>query len=98
MSAKAGKTQTATATAPRAPDIADLRSAIDKAETQGIDRDDMLLHLTLRDESVIKRSRSVGIDEISFADGQMRFVGVRVVVTSDAMSSLEAPAEAPAAA
>jgi hypothetical protein len=96
MSAKASKTQTATA--PRAPDIADLRSAIDKAETQGIERGDMLLHLTLRDESVIKRSRSVGIDEISFADGQMRFVGVRVVVTSDAMSSLEAPAEAPAAA
>ena len=96
MSAKAGKTQTINAL--RAPDIADLRSAIDKAETQGIDRGDILLHLTLRNESVIKRSRSVGIDEISFADGQMRFVGVRVVVTSDAMSSLEAPAEAPAAA
>ena len=96
MSAKAGKTQTINAL--RAPDIADLRLAIDKAETQGIDRGDILLHLTLRNESVIKRSRSVGIDEISFADGQMRFVGVRVVVTSDAMSSLEAPAEAPAAA
>jgi hypothetical protein len=94
MSAKAGKTQTTTATAPRAPDIAELRSLIDKAETQGIDRGDMLLHLTLRDESVIKRSRSVGIDEISFADGEMRFVGVRVVVTSDAMSSLEAPVAA----
>ena len=95
MSAKTAKTQTTTA--PRAPDIAELRSAIDKAEIQGIGRGEMLLHLTLRDESVIKRSRSVGIDEISFADGEMRFVGVRVVVTSDAMSSLEAPAEAPAA-
>jgi len=95
MSAKTAKTQTTTA--PRAPDIAELRSAIDKAETQGIGRGDMLLHLTLRDESVIKRSRSVGVDEISFADGEMRFVGVRVVVTTDAMSSLEAPAEAPAA-
>jgi hypothetical protein len=94
MSAKAGKTQSTTTMAPRAPDIADLRSAIDKAETQGIDRGDMLLHLTLRDESVIKRSRSVGVDEISFADGEMRFIGVRVVVTSDAMSSLEAPVAA----
>ena len=93
MSAKAGKTQTTTM-APRAPDIADLRTAIDKAETQGIDRGDMLLHLTLRDESVIKRSRSVGVDEISFADGEMRFIGVRVVVTTDAMSSLEAPVAA----
>jgi hypothetical protein len=93
MSAKAGKTQFTTM-APRAPDIADLRSAIDKAETQGIDRGDMLLHLTLRDESVIKRSRSVGVDEISFADGEMRFIGVRVVVTTDAMSSLEAPVAA----
>jgi hypothetical protein len=91
MSAKTAKTQPA---APRAPDIADLRSAIDKAETQGIDRGDMLLHLTLRDESVIKRSRSVGIDEISFEGGEMRFVGVKVVVTSDAMSSLEAPVAA----
>ena len=96
MSAKAGKTQTVTA--PRAPDIAELRALIDKAEAQGIDRGDMLLHLTMRDESVIKRSRSVGIDEISFADGEMRFIGVRVVVTSDPMSSLEAPAEAPATA
>ena len=90
MSAKAGKTQTTTM-APRAPDIADLRAAIDKAETSGVARGDMLLHLTLRDESVMKRSRSVGIDEISFEGGEMRFIGVKVVVTSEAMSSLEAP-------
>jgi hypothetical protein len=89
MSAKAGKTQTQ---APRAPDIADLRSAIDKAETEGIARGDMLLHLTFRDEAMLKRSRSVGVDEVSFADGEMRFVGVRVVVSAGAIaSSLEAP-------
>ncbi|HZC15556.1 MAG TPA: hypothetical protein VE309_02235 [Caulobacteraceae bacterium] len=92
MSAKTAKTQTSTT--PRAPDIGDLRSAIDKAETQGIARDDMLLHLTLRDESMIKRSRSVGVDEVSFADGQMRFVGVKVVAASGGTSSLEAPAVA----
>jgi hypothetical protein len=94
MSAKAGKTQPITTT-PRAPDIADLRSAIDKAETEGIDRGDMLLHLTFRDEAMLKRSRSVGVDEVSFADGEMRFVGVRVVVAAGAtMSTLEAPVAA----
>jgi hypothetical protein len=84
-------------TTPRAPDIADLRSAIDRAESQGVARGDMLLHLTLRDESMIKRSRSVGVDEVSFADGQMWFVGVKVVAASGGTSSLEVPAEAAAA-
>jgi hypothetical protein len=95
MSAKAKSPSTAAP--PRVPDIADLRSAIARAETQGVDRADMLLHLTLRDESMIKRSRSVGVDEVSFADGQMWFVGVKVVAASGGTSSLEVPAEAAAA-
>jgi hypothetical protein len=91
MSAKAGKTQIQP---PRAPGIAELRSAIDKAETEGIARGDMLLRLTFRDEAMLKRSSTVGVDEVSFADGEMRFVGVRVVVSAGAtMSSLEAPVE-----
>jgi hypothetical protein len=91
MSAKSQKAQ---ATPPSGPNIADLRTAIDRAETSGIDRGDMLLHLTFRDEAMIKRSRSVGVDEVSFADGQMRFMGVKVVVASGGASSLEAPATA----
>jgi hypothetical protein len=89
MSAKTAKPQPGPAAAPN---IADLRMAIDRAETSGIARGDMLLHLTFRDEALIKRSRAVGVDEVSFADGQMRFVGVKVVVVSGAASSLEAPA------
>lgn len=89
MSAKASKTVSG---APTGPDIAEIRSAIDRAETQGIARGDMLLHLTFRDEALIKRSRAVGVDEVSFVDGQMRFVGVKVVVASGGLSNLEAPA------
>jgi hypothetical protein len=74
--------------------ISELRTAIDRAENQGIARGDMLLHLTLHDEAKIKRSPSVGVDEVSFADGEMRFVGVKVVVAAGVVSSLEAPAAA----
>ncbi len=74
------------------PSIDDLRVAIDRAEAEGIARPDMLLRLTFRDASLIKRSPSVGVDEVSFADGHMRFLGVKIVVGPVALSSLEAPA------
>ena len=61
-------------------------------ESEGIPRQDMLLRLTFRDASLIKRSPSVGVDEVSFADGYMRFLGVKIVVGPVALSSLEAPA------
>jgi hypothetical protein len=75
---------------PKPPGISDLRQLIQKAEEAGGDRDSMILHLTFRDASLIKRSREVGVDEIRFADGEMRFLGVRVVVGDVAMSSLQA--------
>ena len=86
-----GKTSKAQPGPQTGPNIADLRIAIDRAETSGIAKGDMLLHLTFRDEAMIKRSRLVGVDEVSFADGQMRFMGVKVVVASGGASSLEAP-------
>ena len=74
------------------PTIEDLRVAIVKAEAEGIERSDMLLRLTFRDASLIKRSPSVGIDEVSFADGDMRFLGVKIITGPIALSLLEAPA------
>ena len=76
----------------RAPTIAELRSAIDRAEAGGVDRHDMILRLTLRDESTIKRSPSVSLEEVSFAGGEMRFMGVKVVAGAVAISFLESPA------
>jgi hypothetical protein len=66
---------------------ADFRKAIDEASRAGVDKDHMVLWLTLRDEAVLKRDRSVKIDEIGFANGEMRFCGVKV-----AHSGLEASA------
>nr|QQZ48859.1 hypothetical protein JKL49_16320 [Phenylobacterium glaciei] len=68
------------ANSTRGPTIEDLRAAVAKAEADGVSRDTMLLRLTFRDESLIKRSPEVGLDEVSFIDGEMRFVGVRVKV------------------
>lgn len=73
----------------RGPTIEDLRNAVAKAEADGVSRDTMLLRLTFRDESLIKRSPDVGLDEVSFIEGQMRFVGVRVVVGNIPLSVLD---------
>ena len=75
------------------PSIEDLRVSIDRAEAEGIARADMVLRLNFRDASLIKRSPSVGVDEVSFEGGEMRFLGVRIVVGQVGLSSLQAPAE-----
>ena len=77
------------ATSTRGPTIEDLRAAVTKAEADGVSRDTMLLRLTFRDESLIKRSPEVGLDEVSFIDGEMRFVGVRVKVGNIPLSLLD---------
>lgn len=76
---------------------ADFRRAIDKAVEDGAARDEMTLHLTLRDEAHLKMNRSVPVEDISFAGGEMRFLGVRVVKGGVAVSKLELPGDASAA-
>ena len=49
----------------------------------------MTLRLTLTDASQIKRDPSVPVDDISFIDGEMRFLGVKVVQGSVATSALD---------
>lgn len=70
----------------RGPRAELFRDAIEKAELDGAARKDMVLRLTLRDASEIKRDRNLALQDISFAGGEMRFLGVKVaaggVVTS----------------
>lgn len=68
---------------------ADFRQAIVKAQAEGAGADDLILRLTLRDESELKRDPTVKVDEISFAGGVMRFLGVKVVAGGVAVSSLD---------
>jgi hypothetical protein len=70
-----------TVTPPQArrASVADFRTAIAEAESGGVKKDKMVLRLTLRDDSDLKRSRDVATNEISFANGGMRFLGVTVV-------------------
>ena len=83
------KAQKAAPGFPRGLTIEELRDAIAKAEAEGISRDTMILRLTFRDESLIKRSPEVGLDEVSFVEGQMRFMGVKVVVGNIPISGLD---------
>jgi hypothetical protein len=58
--------------------IQQLRDLIAKAVGEGVASDDLLLRLTSRDASALKRHPAVGLTEISFLEGQMRFLGVKV--------------------
>jgi hypothetical protein len=66
-----------------------LREAIEKAEQDGVDREDMTLRLTLRDVSDLKRDRTIAIEDISFAGGVMRFLGVKVTSGGVEASTLD---------
>lgn len=55
-----------------------FRKEIEKAEAEGVSRDQLVLQLTNSDVSHLKRDASLAVTDISFADGVMRFLGVRV--------------------
>jgi hypothetical protein len=74
---------------------ADFRRAIDKAVEDGVSRDGMTLYLTLRDEAHMKMDRSLPVEAISFAGGEMRFLGVKVVKGGVPVSRLELPDSQP---
>ena len=72
--------------------ILQIRGWIASAEGRGVPRADMLLHLSNRDISGLKRSSDVRTDEISFLDGVMRFLGVEVVAAAASSLDQRAPA------
>lgn len=63
---------------PAGPPAPRFRSQIDAAIADGVDLGDMTLRLTLNDLTALKRDRSVPVADISFRDGVMRFLGVKV--------------------
>lgn len=66
-----------------------FRQAIEKAEAEGASRGEMVLRLTARDSADLKRDRSVAVEDISFAGGEMRFLGVKVITGGIEASALE---------
>ena len=77
-----------------------FRAEIEKAEAAGASREDMVLRLTLSDVSRLRRDRNLAVTDISFVDGVMRFLGVRVDeggVTASVLNPNGAGEEAPAA-
>ena len=67
----------------------DFGREIEKAELAGVDKAAMTLRLTLGDVAALKRDRSLAVDDISFAHGEMRFRGVRIVAGGLAASELQ---------
>jgi hypothetical protein len=55
-----------------------FRTQIQGALADGADPADMRLRLTLRDASLLMRDKTVPLDHISYVDGAMRYLGVRV--------------------
>jgi len=55
-----------------------FREQIERAEADGVARETMTLRLTYGDASLLKRDQALGVSDINFAGGAMRFLGVRV--------------------
>jgi hypothetical protein len=66
------------ATSGRAAASVHFRTEIEKAESQGVAREDMTLHLTLNDVNQLRRDQSLPVADLSFAGGVMRYLGVKV--------------------
>ena len=66
-----------------------FRGEIEKAEAAGLAREDMVLCLTHADVSKLKRDPSLAISDISFSEGTMRFLGVKVELGGVTVSALE---------
>ena len=56
-----------------------FRSEIEKATADGAVISALMLKLTLSDAAKLRRDPSIETEAISFTDGQMRYLGVRVV-------------------
>lgn len=66
-----------------------FRGQIEKAAADGVPKKALTLQLTLLDVSQLKRDRSVAVTDISFVDGEMTFLGVKVVQGGVAVSALQ---------
>ncbi|HEY1562309.1 MAG TPA: hypothetical protein VGF71_15690 [Caulobacteraceae bacterium] len=74
----------------RRPRVEVFRRAIETAEADGLARKEMVLHLTHRDVHGLKRDPGIPLEDISFADGVMHYIGVRIVQGGSSASFLGA--------
>ncbi len=69
-----------------------FRLQIETALAGGSSREEMVLHLTYRDANLLTRDPATPLADISFSDGVMRFLGVRVEKGGVPISALECSA------
>ena len=65
-----------------------FKPQIESARADGVDNADLLLRLTFGDASKLKRDPSVSTEDLSFKDGETRYLGVKVVEGGVAASAL----------
>lgn len=65
-----------------------FRDQIEAALADGVALEDLTLHLTLRDVSLLSRDPAVPMTDISYTNGVMRFLGVKVEKGGVDVSSL----------
>ena len=76
-------------TSSQAARIKQVRGWIAAAEHDGLTASELLLRLTSRDAAALKRNPEVAVHEVTFAAGEMRFLGVKVQEGSVPDSVLE---------
>ncbi len=77
------------APAPPKPAAERLRAEIEQALADGQSIDSLTLRLTHGDASAIKRDPRMDLNDVSFTDGEMRFLGVAVVQGGVTRSQLD---------
>lgn len=65
-----------------------FRLQIEKAKADGAPVSSLLLQLTLRDASLLKRDNRLPPGDISFIDGEMHYLGVKIAQGKNATSEL----------
>lgn len=75
----------------RATPAVHFRGEIERAVAAGLARKDLVLRLTHADASKLKRDASLAVTDISFSEGAMWFLGVRVQGGGVSGSFLEHP-------
>jgi len=65
-----------------------FRDQIEAAVEAGTDLSTLVLKLTLGDASKLKRDRTIPVSDVSFVDGHMHYLGVRVIQGDTAASAL----------
>ncbi len=73
---------------PPSPLAERFKRDIEKAKAEGTDLSTLVLKLTLGDGAKLKRDPNISTADVSFANGEMRYLGVKVIEGGAATSVL----------